>query len=486
MTRRDLTAMSRTDASRPLRLALEQKIITKSTSVLDYGCGRGADVAYLKARGINCRGWDPVFCPHTRRTSVDVVTLNYVLNVIDDLDERHKTLMHAWKLTKSTLVVAVRLQDERDESHVIPRGDGWMTPRGTFQKFFEHDEIRFWLSEITGTNPITAGPGVFLMFKKVGERERFIARRYAVRIPKPQIRKSDHLYVEHRSKLEPLIDFYFHHGRLPKPAEIENSEEIVSTFGSVRRAFRVIEIVTDRQEWVNIADKRRIDVLVFLALRQLEGTFKLSELDKLIQADVRAHHRSFASAMDTATRLLYSAGKPDALNIAARSSAVGKLTPSALYLHADAMVSAPALLKVYEGCARRVTGELPEANIVKLHRDSLRVSYLSYPTFDTDPHPAISASTVVDLRTLKFKRYIYRSESNLPILHRKETFLNKTDPRYDIFAELTKAEVEAGLYANPSEIGYRDQWEQRLKDASLRIEGHRLLEGSNGTPIKQS
>ena len=47
MSRRDLTAIARIEASRPLRLLLEQSVITRDTKVLDYGSGRGADVSHL-------------------------------------------------------------------------------------------------------------------------------------------------------------------------------------------------------------------------------------------------------------------------------------------------------------------------------------------------------------------------------------------------------------------------------------------------------
>mgnify|MGYP002135007206 CR=1 FL=1 len=53
-----------------------------------------------------------------------------------------------------------------------------------------------------------------------------------------------------------------------------------------------------------------------------------------------------------------------------------------------------ALLRVYEGCARTYLGEIEDTNLVKLHRTSGKVSYLSYPDFETDPHPALMRSVM--------------------------------------------------------------------------------------------
>ena len=42
----------------------------------------------------------------------------------------------------------------------------------------------------------------------------------------------------------------------------------------------------------------------------------------------------------------------------------------------DALESLEPLLRVYEGCARAYLGEVEEANLIKLHRHSGKVSYL--------------------------------------------------------------------------------------------------------------
>lgn len=474
MSRRDLTAIARTEASRPLRLLLEQGIISKGTSVLDLGSGRGADIEYLKSLRIRSKGWDPVFSPATRKSISQIVTLTYVLNVIENPAERITTLKEAWALCSSVLAVSVRLEDERDEAHIKPVGDGWMTSRGTFQHFYNHSEFGEWIEGHLGVTPIAAAPGTFLVFRKAGQREQYLARKYSVRIPVPHFRKSDKMFLENRDALEPLITFFIRHGRLPKSSELNNVEMITEIFGSIGRAFRVIEVVTDHNEWSGIAERRRIDIYVFLALRLLDGEYRMSDLDESMRADVRAHHGSFAAAFESSVKLLFNAGKSDSINLACRSSVIGKLTPSALYVHADALQHLPALLKIYEGCAKRIIGHIPEANIIKLHRDSKKVSYLSYPDFDTDPHPAIAESFIVDLTDRKYKRMKWTSSQNKPVLHRKETFIHKTDDRYDRFAELTQAEEMAGLLEDSAGIGYHDQWNDRLKNVGYEIKDHTL------------
>ena len=58
----------------------------------DYGCGRGEDIELLAAEGVTCGGWDPAYRPEAPRQEADVVNLGYVINVIEDPEERAATL----------------------------------------------------------------------------------------------------------------------------------------------------------------------------------------------------------------------------------------------------------------------------------------------------------------------------------------------------------------------------------------------------------
>ena len=102
--------------------------------------------------------------------------------------------------------------------------------------------------------------------------------------------------------------------------------------------------------------------------------------------------------------LLFRAGNADAVDDACRRSPVGNLLPNALYVHRTALESLDPLLRVYEGCARAYLGEIEGADLIKLHRHSGKVSYLAYPDFDADPHPALLRSIKLNLRTREISR----------------------------------------------------------------------------------
>ena len=167
--------------------------------------------------------------------------------------------------------------------------------------------------------------------------------------------------------------------------------------------------------------------------------------------------------------------KPDAIDAACGWSRVGKLLPNALYLHHSAVDSLEPLLRINEGCARTYLGQIEDTNLVKLHRTSGKVSYLSYPDFETDPHPALRRSVKLNLRTMELDCWDYFGSDNPPILHRKEAFLLADHPLREKFARLTRQEEQHGLLDETATIGTRLGWQARLEDHGFAVRGHRLL-----------
>ena len=149
---------------------------------------------------------------------------------------------------------------------------------------------------------------------------------------------------------------------------------------------------------------------------------------------------------------------------------VGKLLPNALYVYRDALESLEPLLRVYEGCARAYLGEVEGANLIELHRHSGKVSYLVYPDFVTDPHPALLQSIKLSLRTRELDCYDYATSTNPPILHRKETFLRRARARGQI-RPADPAGGEHGLLDETATIGTREGWQRRLAEGGVHGSG---------------
>jgi DNA phosphorothioation-associated putative methyltransferase len=482
-TLRQRTAISRSTLSRPMRLALEASLIDESTVILDYGCGRGDDVQTLSALGITSYGWDPAFRPDGEKREADVVNLGYVANVIEDATERSETLRDAWRLARKVLIVSARLALEAKGPKYNTYGDGCLTGRGTFQKFFEQHELRHWIEGAIGVAGVAAAPGVFFVFRDDDLRQSYLACRYRRKRAVPVQRLSDALFDRHKDLLVPVIDFVTRRGRLPEPAELDETPRVQTIFGSLARAFAVVRRVTGHEQWEEIRRERSEDVLVYLGLQRFDGRPRFSDLPRDLQLDVKAFFGTYNHACKQADELLFSAGKLEAIDSACQATPCGKLTPEALYVHVSALPQLPPILRIYEGCASAYIGTVEGANLVKLNRRKAKVSYLSYPDFDSAPHPALLGSLTVSLGNLEVRYWDYSDSENPPILHRKEEFVLQDYPLRPKFERLTKQEERWGLYEDSTSIGTREAWNRLLQEKGVQLRGHRLLRALPGSDL---
>lgn len=285
--------------------------------------------------------------------------------------------------------------------------------------------------------------------------------------------KSLRLFESNLEILQPLVDFLTDRGRLPRESEFPTAEAVVEEFGSIRQAYTLIRRVTGPEVWEGYASHARDNFLVYCALSAFGGRPKLSDLPDDLQADAKDLFGSYKSARQFADELLFSIADMGAINEACIRSKLGKLTPEALYVHVDYVPTLEPILRIYDGAARQLTGNVDDATLVKFNRVKPQVSYLVYPTFSKDPHPALKYSIVGKLGEGRMKHRSFEGRGNPPILHRKEQFLAETDPRWQKFSRLTKQEERAGLL-DRSDIGTLAGWQAALDAAGYEVVGHRL------------
>lgn len=155
--------MHRAKLSKPIECALNQQILSKSQTHLDYGCGKGDDVRRLRTMGINSIGYDPYWFPGTLVQPADVVTLNYVLNVIEDMSERSQTLIKAFELAISTLVVAVPYwQNQRNQQSFK---DGFISRWNVFIKRYTEPEFKDFIESTLQRPSQLIYPGIRVVYK---------------------------------------------------------------------------------------------------------------------------------------------------------------------------------------------------------------------------------------------------------------------------------------------------------------------------------
>ena len=481
---RHRAAIVRTEISKPVRLAIESAILDQDNTFFDYGCGHGGDVERLLKQGYTSTGWDPYYQPDNALVCADVVNLGYVINVIEDPGERREALLKAWELTQKVLIVAAQVLIDDRSSGQIAYGDGIVTRRNTFQKYYEQEELKAYIDQVLEVDAIPVALGIYFVFRDEAQAESFRASRFRSRITTPRIRLSTKRFEDYQELLAPLMAFITERGRLPYKGELREESELLAEFGSFSRAFQVILQVTEQAEWDEISDQRRQDILVYLALTQFSQRPRLCNLHNTLKNDIRALFGNYKQACAAADLMLASVGDSRLIAKCCQQSQIGKILPKALYVHISVIEALNPLLRLYEGCASRTIGRMDDATLVKFHTNLPKISYLFYPNFDTEPHPTLHTSMQIDLRDLQVVYRDYDLSPNPPILHRKETFVTPEYPLYEQFAKLTRQEENWGLLDDTSSIGTRQGWQNCLTEHCAELRGHRVYWQKDADPYR--
>ena len=471
---RHKAAIKRNDLSRPVRIALEADLFQEGTTFFDYGCGYGEDLKQIASLGFTSSGWDPYYQPKSAIEPADVVNLGYIINVIEDLVERRQALLSAWELTRKVLIVSAQVLVDDRRRGLMAYGDGIVTNRNTFQKYYEQEELKLYIDRVLEVESIPAGLGIYMVFRDEADAESFRANRLFSRLSTPKIQAQVQNFEDYRELLTPLMDFYTSRGRLPVKGELSSEAEIKAEFRSYQRAFKVIHQATDRDEWEAIAEKRRQDLLIYLALSKFNGRPTVRKLTPEIKADVKALFGSYKQACTVADLLLLNVGDMKKIANLCQNSSIGKQLNGAIAVHISALEKLSPLLRLYEGCASRNFYRLENANIVKLYYNKPKITYLVYPEFDTAAHPALKATMEVDLHNLSVTYHDISDETNPLILHQKDTLVAPDYPSYQKFVRLTKKEQKSGLLENRDAIRRLHGWLRCLREHEVTIEGHKL------------
>ena len=480
---RHKAAMSRNDFSKPMRLALEAGLFGPRTTFFDYGCGQGGDLERAAKLGYASSGWDPYFRTDTALASADIVNLGYVINVIEAQVERREALSKAWELTQQVLIVAAQVLIAQGNSQ-IAYGDGVITSRNTFQKYYDQQELKLYIDQVLGVDAVPVALGIYFVFRDEAQAQNFRAARFRSRVSVPKVRLQNKRFEDYKERLAPLMAFFTERGRLPTLEELPAIEPLSAEFGSLRRAFQIVLQATNPEEWDAISDLRRGDLLVYLALSHFGRRPKLRDFDAVVQTDIKSLFGSYQQACTAADLMLMSLGNLDVVAERCQNSPIGKKLPSSILVHVSAIEALDPLLRLYEGCASRTIGRPERANVIKFHCRKPKITYLVYPDFDAKPHPALHTSMQIDLRDLHVHYRDYDANDNPPLLHQKDLVVASDYPGYEKFAKLSQQEKAWGLLEDWKRISDQRGWLKCLEEHCAELKGHRLMWQKDADPYR--
>lgn len=394
---RHKTALVRHELSAPMKSLVKHGYLEGSYSIFDYGCGRGDDLRELEAHGLDAIGWDPNFQPDNDKVNSDIVNLGFVLNVIEDQDERLEALLSAWELADKFLVVSVMLANESYISQFKPYKDGVITSRNTFQKYYAQSEIKAYIERSLQEDAIIVAPGIFYVFKDKLEEQQYLQRKYKRHHKWQQLTSPEPVEAKDKAKLlitqnQELFSAFWNTclelGRVPANDEFEQSDEVRALIGSHKKVFSLLQEMFDTKEFEKAEKRRKEDLLLYFAMGLFEKRKPYTQQPEPLKRDIKALFEDYKTALNLAAELLFAIADTDLINTQCQK-AHEKLPASllnqdhSLILHRDFIDELPLLLRVFVGAGLQMYGELDEEiDLIKIHITSGKLTLTAYDNFE--------------------------------------------------------------------------------------------------------
>ncbi|WP_422449134.1 MULTISPECIES: DNA phosphorothioation-associated putative methyltransferase [unclassified Endozoicomonas] len=489
---RHKTALSRDAFSAPMKMLARHGFLNGEYSVFDYGCGHGDDLTELSAHGITCSGWDPNWRPDGTRKAGDLVNLGYVINVIENLQERVEAVQGAWQLTKKLLVASAMIASERHINKFKPFKDGVLTSRNTFQKYYSQNELQIFLEQILDEEPIAVAPGIFFIFKDKDEEQLYLSNRQrrqsrwkqlvhkSVRIPKRQ-----QLLEANRTLFESFWQCTLELGRLPVAEEFAESEQLVAVIGSPKKAFKFLREEFNTDELLQAERERKEDLRVYFALQQFNKKRVYRHMPDQLKRDIKAFFGDYKRAQEESRELLFSIAQPELIYNACILA--HQELPASLYeenhsltLHSKFINHLPSVLRVYVGCAAQLFADTDGVDLVKIHIRSGKLSLMVYEGFDSQPLPMLMERIKINLRSrhVDFFDYGYSEYEPQP-LYWKSYLIDESFTDYSRQKSFDQRLARLNL---PGMDGYGlstdDLREVLLHGFGLKVQGYRFFKVS--------
>ncbi|MBN3492229.1 DNA phosphorothioation-associated putative methyltransferase [Vibrio neptunius] len=441
---RHKTALVRHELSAPMKSLVKHGYLEGSHSIFDYGCGRGDDLRELEAHGLDALGWDPNFQPDNDKVSSDIVNLGFVLNVIEDQDERLEALLGAWDLADKFLVVSVMLANESYIAQFKPYKDGVITSRNTFQKYYAQSEIKAYIERSLQEDAITVAPGIFYIFKDKLEEQQYLQSKYKRHHKWQQLTSPEPIEAKDKAKLlitqhHDLFNSFWNTclelGRIPANDEFEQSEQVRELIGSHKKVFGLLREMFDTTEFEQAEKSRKEDLLLYFAMGLFEKRKPYTQQPESLKRDIKALFDDYTTALNLAAELLFAIADTDLINKqcekAHQQLAASLLNEQhSLILHRDFIDALPLLLRVYVGAGLQMYGELDEEiDLIKIHITSGKLTLTAYDDFAKSV-PFLVERIKIKMADQDIDFFDYVDEKRRPPLLNKHLYMQNDHENY--------------------------------------------------------
>lgn len=187
------------------------------------------------------------------------------------------------------------------------------------------------------------------------------------------------------------------------------------------------------------------DVLVYLALARLRNESVLSTMPDELKNIIKKYLGNNIRAIAESRKLLAAIAQPGLARELCEKSDMGIQDDEAMWIHTSLIRKLDPSLRVYIGCSSFFFGDSAAADIIKIHKNSSKITYYLYDDFENKLLPEMHDRIKVDLSRQKVDHFDHRKHNKPEVLFFKERFVSPEDSRYDQWKNFSLHLQEKGI-----------------------------------------
>jgi DNA phosphorothioation-associated putative methyltransferase len=297
--------------------------------------------------------------------------------------------------------------------------------------------LQQFIEDALDVSAVPVALGIFYVFRDPTDQQDFLSARtrrtvdwtqlgHRLGLRKPRVRID--LYEQHRELLDAFYRSALNLGRMPGPHEFAREAELIDQLKSPERAYKIILEKFGAETLEKAREVRTGDLLVYLALSNIRRAVSFRHLSDKLRSDVRSFFGDWRTALAKSREALFAAGDPGEIELACEGLDLGWQDEYSLMIHRSLLNELPPLLRIYVHCAAHRYGDPSQADLIKIHKRSGKVTFQHFDDFDGKPLPELQTRIKVNLRSLFVEVFDHSKGPKTQLLCFKERFVSNAYP----------------------------------------------------------
>jgi len=187
------------------------------------------------------------------------------------------------------------------------------------------------------------------------------------------------------------------------------------------------------------------DLLVYLSLARFRSENVTTNLPQEIKEDIINYLGNLLRAISLSKKILFATADKSKIIDLCMDAPTGINDEDAFYIHSSAVPDLDPVLRVFIGMAGIFYGDIQNSDIIKIHKNSIKISFYNYDDFNNKLLPELHTRIKIDLAKQQMSFYNHKSQKNQQLLFFKDQYVLESHPAYYKWKSFSETLRDRGL-----------------------------------------